>query len=72
LPQNLFDPLNMVDTAFYVPRDKLSRYATSYTTTSSGRLQFVFRPRMDYVSFWAPNFISLGAGIVSTARDYAR
>lgn len=68
----MFDPLKMVDTAFYVPSDKLGRYSTTYTKTANNPQQMLFRPRVDYVAYRKPTFTSLGAGIVSTARDYAR
>ena len=42
--------------------------STSYTTMPTGRLQFVFRPRVDFVSYSPPTFKSLGGGIVSTAK----
>ncbi|GAB5033702.1 beta-lactamase, partial [Nannochloropsis oceanica] len=69
---NIFKPLGMVDTAFSVPMSKINRYSTSYSAMSNGRLQFIFRPRLDYVSYGPPNFKSLGGGIVSTAKDFAR
>jgi CubicO group peptidase (beta-lactamase class C family) len=29
--QNLLEPLKMYDTGFYVPREKIDRYTTTYT-----------------------------------------
>ncbi|EWM23503.1 beta-lactamase [Nannochloropsis gaditana] len=46
--------------------------STSYTVMPSGRLQFIFRPRADFVSYSPPTFKSLGGGIVSTAKDFTR
>jgi CubicO group peptidase (beta-lactamase class C family) len=72
IKRNLLEPLKMYDTGFYVPREKIDRYTTTYTVYNDNPLQFIFRPRIDYVAYRPPTFISLGAGIVSTAPDYAR
>ena len=72
MEQRIFGPLSMVDTGFYVPAEKLSRFAglssydrvTGHLTAPSGVLMF------DYTK--PPAVSSGGAGLVSTARDYAR
>jgi CubicO group peptidase (beta-lactamase class C family) len=67
-------PLGMTDTYFFVPPAKASRLVTLYMNDSTGRTvrapegsrgqgHYVQGPRRSY---------SGGAGIVSTARDYAR
>ena len=67
-------PLGMTDTYFFVPPAKASRLVTLYMNDSTGRVvrapegsrgqgHYVKGPRRSY---------SGGAGIVSTARDYAR
>jgi len=67
-------PLGMTDTYFFVPPAKASRLVTVYMNDSTGRAtrapdgsrgqgHYVVGPRRSY---------SGGAGIVSTARDYAR
>jgi CubicO group peptidase (beta-lactamase class C family) len=38
LEQRIFKPLGMVDTAFYVPKDKLNRFAEYYTYDKDGKL----------------------------------
>jgi CubicO group peptidase (beta-lactamase class C family) len=71
LEQRIFKPLNMKDTAFYVPADKLSRFAEVYTYDKSGKLQPVRGGfNRDYSK--APTLASGGGGLVSTARDYLR
>ena len=67
-------PLGMRDTHFFVPDDKRSRFVTVYMNDSAGRSvrapdgprgqgEYVTGPRMSF---------SGGAGLVSTAHDYAR
>jgi CubicO group peptidase (beta-lactamase class C family) len=74
LSQRLFEPLGMVDTAFYLPRNERDRLATVYANIdgnlelapeegSAGQGAFVDGPRESF---------SGGAGLLSTAMDYAR
>ncbi len=72
----IFDPLDMRDTHFYLPPAKVGRLATVYLHDPDGTLvrapdgpgmntqgQYVEGPRASF---------SGGAGLLSTARDYAR
>jgi CubicO group peptidase (beta-lactamase class C family) len=72
--KRLTGPLQMNDTFFFVPADKRSRLAAVYSSTADGHIQrapdgalgqgnYVEGPRKDF---------SGGAGLVSTAKDYAR
>jgi CubicO group peptidase (beta-lactamase class C family) len=71
LRERIFDPLEMRDTDFWVPADKLDRLAANYRTTEDGRLERVdAAPQSSYAQ--RPAFLSGGGGLVSTARDYAR
>jgi CubicO group peptidase (beta-lactamase class C family) len=64
-------PLGMHDTAFYVPAEKLSRFAANYTRSDSGGLQLIDDPEKS--PFAARRKIcSGGGGLVSTASDYMR
>ena len=76
LRENLFNPLVMVDTHFYVPQDKRERLAVVYSATAEGGVTrtpdvsamvgqgaYVDGPRQSF---------SGGAGLVATPRDYAR
>ena len=74
LEERIFRPLGMTDTHFYVPEDKRDRLATVYSaaeggivraegTGSNGQGAYVEGPRKSF---------SGGAGLVSTATDYAR
>jgi len=70
------DPLGMTDTYFYLPKDKAGRFATTYAlgdngvmhrspdeSSMSGQGAYVNGPRTSF---------SGGAGLLSTATDYAR
>jgi CubicO group peptidase (beta-lactamase class C family) len=75
LRQRLTGPLGMNDTDFFLPPEKRERLAAVYTVDSSTG-QVVRAPdgprgQGDYVDGPRRNF-SGGAGLLSTARDYAR
>lgn len=76
LQSRILDPLGMTDTHFYVPREKADRLAVVYAADDEGGIvrapelggmagqgQYVDGPRTSF---------SGGAGLVSSAMDYAR
>ena len=76
LRENIFNPLGMTDTHFYLPKDKVERLAVVYGIDEDGKLTrapnesnmlgqgaYVEGPRQSY---------SGGAGLLSTAADYSR
>lgn len=76
LQSRIFEPLDMVDTHFYLPQAKRDRLAVVYGigedgtlartpegSSMSGQGAYVDGPRISY---------SGGAGLLSTVRDYAR
>jgi CubicO group peptidase (beta-lactamase class C family) len=68
LRERIFEPLGMVDTAFFVPPEKVRRFADCYVTAPDGKLVPASGP-----NFLAPpNAASGGGGLVSTAADYMR
>ncbi len=74
LEENIFEPLGMHDTGFWVPQEKRNRLATAYEMTNKND-QFPYEGNhlgiinaMDR----QPAFESGGAGLVSTIDDYAR
>jgi len=69
--ESIFEPLGMVDTAFYVPQDKINRFATNYGPNLQGGLQPVDEPETTRYAKM-PTFFSGGGGLVSTASDYMR
>jgi CubicO group peptidase (beta-lactamase class C family) len=71
----ILEPLDMVDTHFYLPDDKRGRFSAVYSVADEGLTrapapggmvgqgEYVDGPRMSF---------SAGAGLLSTAADYAR
>ena len=71
---HIFVPLDMVDTGFHVPPEKLDRLADIYAAGPDGRLE-VARTLFGFpvIDFSRPPSLPLGGGgLVSTAGDYAR
>jgi CubicO group peptidase (beta-lactamase class C family) len=77
----LFEPLGMKDTYFYPPDSKIDRLATAYTYYDDKGLnrfpdtpitEGAFTYSADYPSRGPRKLFSGGAGLVSTAADYAR
>lgn len=69
----IFEPLKMVDSSFYLPPSKVSRFATVYSAGPNGltRAPEPGRGQGDYVTGPRKAY-SGGAGVLSTASDYAR
>lgn len=70
--EHIFAPLQMTDTAFQVPAEKLSRFGTNHTfNAESGQLEVSDRPSAsNFVN--RQTFESGGGGLLSTAEDYMR
>jgi CubicO group peptidase (beta-lactamase class C family) len=76
LAKHLFSPLGMLDTQFYLPPSKVDRLVVVYSATETGKLERAPDPGLGvgqgaYVKGPRKSF-SGGAGILSTATDYAR
>ena len=75
LRTRIFEPLGMADTHFYLPRAKRGRLATVYSSTNEGLERAPDPGHMvgqgAYVDGPRTSF-SGGAGLLSTATDYAR
>lgn len=76
LGEHILSPLGMVDTHFYLPPDKRDRLATVYSLGEDGEMTRApdaggMISQGDYVEGPRRSF-SGGAGLLSTARDYAR
>lgn len=70
----IFEPLGMKDSSFFLPKEKAGRLATVYAATPAGgteRAPDGGRGQGDYVNGPRKCF-SGGAGLLSTASDYAR
>jgi len=71
LREQIFGPLGMVDTAFTVPPEKVTRFAANYTRAADRTLSLIDDPA-DSAYTRPRTFFSGGAGLVSTAADYLR
>lgn len=73
LREEFFEPLEMKDTAFYVPEEKQARLARAYRQNEQGRLVPYEGCNLAIMNdMRIPNaFESGGAGLVSTIDDYA-
>jgi CubicO group peptidase (beta-lactamase class C family) len=69
LHQTIFEPLQMKDTGFNVPPEKLTRFAANYSRTNG---LTVFDAPADSKYAKRVTFFSGGGGLVGTARDYMR
>jgi CubicO group peptidase (beta-lactamase class C family) len=70
LEKRIFKPMKMKDTGFYVPADKVDRFATNYNYRK-GKLTMIDDPKTSsYLE--NPAFKSGGGGLCSTATDYMR
>lgn len=76
LKENIFTPLKMEDTHFFLPAEKINRLAIMYAETKNGRLerspitsgQF----NINYPINGAKTYLSGGSGLVSSVEDYAK
>jgi CubicO group peptidase (beta-lactamase class C family) len=71
LEKRIFKPLNMVDTAFYVPGDKLKRFVELYDYDRDGKFE-VLKDGLNHDYSVKPTLSAGGSGLVSTAGDYMR
>ena len=66
LKENIFDPLGMKDTGFFVPKEKYGRIATLYHVNEG------LKPEERWYNTEKPEFESGGGGMYSTVQDYSR
>lgn len=72
LRREFFEPLEMKDTAFYVPQEKQSRLAKVYDYSEKGLVECKTEHLgMRYMRDIPPAFESGGAGLCSTQDDYS-
>ena len=69
LEKNIFTPLGMTDTAFWVPKEKHDRLATLYRHDEATRRKAKLSNFGDS-ALEKPKFLSGGGGLISTASDY--
>jgi CubicO group peptidase (beta-lactamase class C family) len=71
LRETIFEPLGMPDTAFWVPDDKVGRFAACYRRDADKKLVLADDPRESGYR-QEPTFLSGSGGLVSTMPDYLR
>ena len=76
LAAQMFEPLGMVDTSFYLPAEKAERLAQVYALTDEGAIEAApgdtpFHGQGHYLEGPRASF-SGGAGLLSTSADYTR
>lgn len=74
LKEELFEPLGMIDTGFWLPEGKRDRLVKTYEDNNKGDLQLYKGNNLGIVNQMDrdPAFESGGAGLVSTIDDYSR
>lgn len=73
LQSRIFGPLGMVDTGFFVPKNKLDRFATNYFKDPKSGTQGIMDVGDETSTYAkAPDFLSGGGGLVATMMDYWR
>ena len=70
LEERIFKPLKMKDTGFYIPANKVKRFAANYNYRK-GMLTMIDNPKTSRF-LENPVFKSGGGGLCSTASDYMR
>jgi CubicO group peptidase (beta-lactamase class C family) len=70
LQERICQPLHMTDTGFFVPPEKMARFATGYGTDFATGETVVYDEPATGEWSQRPAFASGGAGLVSTADDY--
>ncbi|MGI9473213.1 MAG: serine hydrolase domain-containing protein [Rubripirellula sp.] len=69
--EEIFEPLKMADTGFFVPEEKVPRMTVNYAANPEGGLSVADDPA-DSRFTTKPKMLSGGGGLVSTAGDYLR
>jgi len=69
--ENIFEPLEMSDTGFYVPKTKLDRFVSLYECTPESNLSLM-ESSEDSPLMGKVETFSGGGGLVSTLKDYFR
>jgi CubicO group peptidase (beta-lactamase class C family) len=71
LRQRIFKPLGMLDTGFYIPKEKASQLTAAYGYTDTKKLKVLDSPKTSQL-FTTPALTSGSGNLLSTASDYMR
>ncbi|MEO1032430.1 MAG: serine hydrolase domain-containing protein [Bacteroidota bacterium] len=69
LYENVLSPLQMHNTYFQLPKEKVVHFTTGYRASDDGQLEVAELPEESRF-LNTPNFIRTGGGLVSTTHDY--
>lgn len=69
LQERIFKPLQMEETVFSVPEEKMNRVASVYCPAESGGIQAIMAPEVNNLSAKV-TFLSGNTGLISTTKDY--
>lgn len=73
LREEIFEPLGMHDTGFYLPEEKKNRFAATYGLTAEGLVRWTGAHLCILPEYHKePEFQSGGAGLLSTIGDYGK
>jgi CubicO group peptidase (beta-lactamase class C family) len=71
--ERIFKPLGMPDTSFFLPMEKLDRFAAAYTPEKDGKIRLADPPTPESWFVKEPHLYFMGSGgLVSTLADYFR
>lgn len=71
--ERIFKPLDMLDTHFYLPVEKIHRFAAAYAPDKDMKIRIIEAPTPDSRFVKEPHTYFMGSGgLVSTVRDYFR
>lgn len=72
LAERILRPLKMTDTHFYLPENKLARFAALYRPDANKKIVIDEKPTIESLFFRERTYFSGTGGLVSTASDYFR
>jgi CubicO group peptidase (beta-lactamase class C family) len=73
LKEVILEPLGLIDTAFYVPKDKLPRLASAYHYDKEKGINIIaLPPQLAAVNTAPPSVESGGGGLISSTDDISR
>jgi CubicO group peptidase (beta-lactamase class C family) len=72
IEERIFRPLRMNDTYFYLPEDKLARFAVLYKPGADKKIEIDEKPDRNSLYFRERTFLSGTGGLASTVSDYLR
>ena len=72
IEERIFRPLGMNDTYFYLPEEKLARFAVLYKPGPGNKIEIDEKPDRNSLYVRERTFLSGTGGLVSTVSDYLR